>query len=378
MKNYYAILEVPVGCSLEEIRQAYHRLVQMHLDDESVFADLKEAYEVLSTPTRRQEYDQAAWGGTFDDAGPLGLLVLPTMSALGRCPMGADAQCPVQTGQTSASDTYCPDCGYALAGLTAGSAFDPESRADAARRAWLEDQSGRTYPLLAGSNAVGRESGDILVPDKTVSRAHARLEVAEDGSVLVEDLGSTNGTQVNDERLLPHASRSLAGGDRLRFGSVGFVLRRAAPETEAAPTMQADAQVVETTGSGRVFSLMPGLTAFGRRPENTVVLAGDPYVSGSHAQILADSGGVYILTDLGSTNGTLLNGERLAPNRPVTLDPGDVILIGGTALRFEHQAAPVAEAPTEEEVPAELTEEPTEEIATQHLEPIEKSDTAEG
>ncbi len=380
MKNYYAILEVPVGCSLEEIRQAYHRLVQMHLDDEAVFADLKEAYEVLSTPTRRQEYDQAAWGGTFDAAGPLGLPVMPAMSAPGRCPMGADAQCPVQLGQTSASDTYCPDCGYALAGLVSGAAFDPESRADAPRRAWLADQSGRTYPLFAGSNTVGRESGDVLVPDKTVSRTHARLEVSEgDGSVAVEDLGSTNGTQVNDERLLPHVLRSLADGDRLRFGSVGFVLHRAVPETEAAPAapaMQTDAQVVETTGAGRVFPLMPGLTTFGRRPENTVVLAGDPYVSGGHAQILADGGGVYILTDLGSTNGTLLNGEHLSPNRPVTLDAGDVILIGGTALRFERQAAPVEEALMEEAAEPAAVAEHSEPAAQSEL--TEKSEPAEG
>ena len=65
LKNYYAILEVPVGCRLEEIRQAYHRLLQENLDNDAAFADLKEAYEVLTTPGRREEYDLAAWGETF-------------------------------------------------------------------------------------------------------------------------------------------------------------------------------------------------------------------------------------------------------------------------------------------------------------------------
>ena len=65
---------------------------------------------------------------------------------------------------------------------------------------------------------------------------------------------------------------------------------------------------------------VPGVTTFGRRAENSVVLPGDPYVSGSHAQIIAD-GDVFRLTDIGSTNGTLLNGERLAINEPVTLTP---------------------------------------------------------
>ncbi len=87
-------------------------------------------------------------------------------------------------------------------------------------------------------------------------------------------------------------------------------------------------------GGGRVIALASGMTTFGRRPENTVVLAGDLYVSGSHAQISAE-GDRFVLTDIGSTNGTLLNGERLTIHAPVPLSDGDEILIGGTALRFE-------------------------------------------
>jgi len=365
LKNYYAILEVPVGASLEEIRQAYRRLVQEHLDDEAVFADLKEAYEVLSTPTRRAEYDQTVWGGASD--APSALAASGPQS--GRCPMGAEAQCPVLQGR-SLSDTYCPDCGYALAGLTAGTAFDAEPP-NLSKRAWLEGREGETYPLRIGSNAVGRDGGDVMVADKTVSRLHARLELAEDGSLTVEDLGSTNGTQVNEAALVPNAPRSLADGDRLRFGSVSVTLHlpglEAVPKEAAAsptaPSVSAEAspgvhaQVVEIgEGDGQAFPLVPGMTTFGRRPENTVVLTGDLYVSGSHAQISAE-GDVFILTDIGSTNGTLLNGERLQINAPVMLDDRDEILIGGTALRFE-RLRQSAEAP--EEVSEEVSEEASE------------------
>jgi len=354
LKNYYAILEVPVGASLEEIRQAYRRLVQEHLDDEAVFADLKEAYEVLSTPTRRAEYDQTVWGGAFD--APSALAASGPQSGL--CPMGAEAQCPVLQGR-SLSDTYCPDCGYALAGLSAGTAFEAEP-AHLAKRAWLEGREGETYSLRIGSSVVGRDGGDVMVADKTVSRLHARLELGEDGSLTVEDLGSTNGTQVNEAALVPNAPRSLADGDRLRFGSVSVTLHlpglEAAPKEAAAsptaPSVSAasspgvHAQVVEIgEGDGQAFPLAPGMTTFGRRPENTVVLTGDLYVSGSHAQISAE-GDVFILTDIGSTNGTLLNGERLQINAPVMLDDGDEILIGGTALRFE-RLRQSAEAPEE-------------------------------
>lgn len=355
LKNYYAILEVPVGCSLEEIRQAYHRLVQEHLDDEAVFADLKEAYEVLSTPSRRADYDLSVWGETFNSSSASSAPPLSGSSG-GRCPMGAEAQCPVLQARIAVSDKFCPECGYLLAGLNSEATFDLSTQSSSLPQVWLEERGGPRHPLQVGINTVGRESADVLVPDKTVSRSHARLELHENGGLTAEDLGSTNGTQVNEELLLSHVPRQLADGDRLRFGSVVLTLHlpsaaSVAPEVETpdegptalpppvSPTdilasAEARAQVTEMRdGEGRVFPLPPGMTTFGRRAENSVVLTGDLYVSGSHAQIQAD-GDVYILTDLGSTNGTLLNGERLQSNTPVSLDPGDVIVIGGTALRF--------------------------------------------
>ena len=366
MKNYYAILEVPVGCSLEEIRQAYHRLVQAHLDDEAVFADLKEAYEVLTTPTHRAEYDKAAWGETFD-AQTTVLTVSNTVGLGVHCPMGADGSCPVVQGRAAPAETFCPDCGYALAGLSSNKAFDPATQPDPAQAARLEGRNGFNYPLRPGTNSVGREGTDVLVFDKTVSRNHAKLEVAEGGgTAAVEDLGSTNGTQVGGERLLPNVPRTLANGSVVQFGSVALTLRL--PENAAAPesvppilsfAQDAHAQMSGMQGGGvGIVPLKPGLTTFGRRPENTIVLAGDLYVSGAHAQISAD-GDVFILTDTGSTNGTLLNGERLPINMPVTLGSGDVVVIGATALRFDRlgpdgevlQAADGEETQKDEEAP---------------------------
>ena len=68
MKNYYAILEVPVGSPVAEIREAYRRLVQENLWNRETFAELKEAYEVLTTPARRNEYDKSTFGETFSFA----------------------------------------------------------------------------------------------------------------------------------------------------------------------------------------------------------------------------------------------------------------------------------------------------------------------
>ena len=196
------MLEVPTGCSTEEIRQSYRRLVQEHLDDAVVFAELREAYEVLSSPVRRAEYDQTLWGAEA--------AALPGTagSALGTgrsCPLGAEGQCPVLQGRQALTETYCSECGYALAGFQSGASLEMEAPA-AAGRAWLEDESGKTHLLRFGINSVGRENGDVLVSDKTVSRSHARLTLGEDAALTVEDLGSTNGTRAGDETLTPLAA----------------------------------------------------------------------------------------------------------------------------------------------------------------------------
>ncbi len=66
---------------------------------------------------------------------------------------------------------------------------------------------------------IGREAGnDLIVPDPTVSRRHARI-VPEGGTLVVYDEGSTNGTFVNEQRV---SRQPLKAGDILRFGNVRF------------------------------------------------------------------------------------------------------------------------------------------------------------
>jgi diguanylate cyclase (GGDEF)-like protein len=77
---------------------------------------------------------------------------------------------------------------------------------------------GKRYDLKGNSIAVGRDpASDIFIDEDTVSRRHARIE-KRDGQALVVDLGSTNGTYLNDARIQPYATVSLAEGDRLKVG----------------------------------------------------------------------------------------------------------------------------------------------------------------
>ena len=83
---------------------------------------------------------------------------------------------------------------------------------------------------------------------------------------------------------------------------------------------------------GRI-PLGPAILAIGRSPDNQLVV-NDPQASSHHAQIGPDTQG-YLLTDIGSTNGTFVNEQRLVPHSPRLLNAGDVIRVGGTKFTYE-------------------------------------------
>ncbi len=72
----------------------------------------------------------------------------------------------------------------------------------------------------------------------------------------------------------------------------------------------------------------------GRGSPNDVELHGDEFASAKHARVEPRRDGVWV-EDIGSTNGTFVNGTRI--DRPRRLAPGDVVRIGETDLRFEQQ-----------------------------------------
>src|SRR3954453_12778435 len=92
--------------------------------------------------------------------------------------------------------------------------------------------AGQEFPL-AGSLVAGRDpSAAIPLEDAEASRQHASI-TAREGGAVVEDLGSTNGTFVGDERLT--GSRDVGLGDRIRIGTTVFEVREAGTAVESAP-----------------------------------------------------------------------------------------------------------------------------------------------
>ncbi|MBI3965259.1 MAG: FHA domain-containing protein [Chloroflexi bacterium] len=110
--------------------------------------------------------------------------------------------------------------------------------------------------------------------------------------------------------------------------------------------------------TGRVVDLT-GVVTFGRLENNIVALAGDTQVSRQHASI-EQQGDYVVLTDLGSANGTYVNGHKIGGS--VQVRPGDQIQIGSTVVAIEPIAAPpppsAGQTPTLPGIPTALPSTP--------------------
>ncbi len=214
---------------------------------------------------------------------------------------------------------------------------------------------------------VGREmpSPGNLGGDPRLSRRHARIFGDAGGNPVVEDLGSTNGTWANDERVT--GPRLLSEGDELRLGQHCFVVKlpdRPAP-TELDPVGMAGAptlgnrarrapciRIVAGPSEGQEVELGDGLL-IGRGYGEPGALGGDRRLSRRHARIACEPGGVFFIEDTGSTNGTLLNGEPVHGVHP--LRDGDEIKVGASTLVAAHlPRAPLTPEPVAVPGPGEF------------------------
>ena len=80
------------------------------------------------------------------------------------------------------------------------------------------------------------------------------------------------------------------------------------------------------------FSVQDGATSIGRSSASDIVLKSDDFASGRHAQ-LTRHGGLLYVEDLGSTNGTFVNGRKTVGATP--LRHGDTVRVGSTTFRYE-------------------------------------------
>jgi LPXTG-motif cell wall-anchored protein len=213
------------------------------------------------------------------------------------------------------------------------------------------DSAWNTVDLKDGDMVVGRgEDCDIRIVHKEISRHHLKISRQAD-QVLVMDLGSTNGTKLDGNRLQANIQYPFQPGQDLRLGNVGMELH-STQEIPPAPVEEVEPQepVEQLPPSEPAFS---GYTLKYRMgegnwlefhlPEGEIVigryLGADLYldsqaISRRHASLVVSKDTIAV-QDLGSTNGSQLDGQPLQPRRQYILKPGQNLTIGNFSLRIE-------------------------------------------
>jgi pSer/pThr/pTyr-binding forkhead associated (FHA) protein len=178
---------------------------------------------------------------------------------------------------------------------------------------------------------------DLAAP---LSRRHARI-FAEHGSVYVADLGSKNGTRVNGAAVARQPAQ-LSDGDELAFGpALSFRVRLSPRAPQPEPPRVALTLVPERHDVGLQplhvdqfpYLISKADDAFARFRDTYPHQVN--YLSRRHAHVYL-KGGIPFVEDLGSTNGTFVNGRRLA-DHGVPLDDGDLIAFGGNHFVYKAQ-----------------------------------------
>jgi ABC-type multidrug transport system ATPase subunit len=168
---------------------------------------------------------------------------------------------------------------------------------------------------------IGRnEDNDIFLNSPQVSRFHAQISFTGPRAIEIEDLDSKYGTLVNGRRI---KRQPLRDNDRVAVGIFEFTVQEG-PEGLSLkfPIKKPDSNFVAEYDLSRHTSLLIG------RGKNCTIMLDAQQVSRLHSRI-EKAGDDYIVLDLGSTNGTFVNGKRT--ERKV-LRNKDIIQVG--AIRF--------------------------------------------
>jgi pSer/pThr/pTyr-binding forkhead associated (FHA) protein len=221
---------------------------------------------------------------------------------------------------------------------------------------------GVRYDVPSGGLSIGRDPDcGVIIKATAVSRRHASIAPGLLGYTITDE--STNGVLVNGTRL--HGSALLRQGDRIRIGKAELRFEadqavfepppsmRPAESSPAGERVRSNAAPPEppmllatlevlTRGiqEGKRFRIERPIAQIGRGTHNEVHIA-DESVSGSHATMVRRGAGWHLL-DLGSRNGTYVDGARVTEQ---PLPNGCEVRVGNVKLLFRMIAA----APNDDE-----------------------------
>jgi ABC-type multidrug transport system ATPase subunit/pSer/pThr/pTyr-binding forkhead associated (FHA) protein len=156
------------------------------------------------------------------------------------------------------------------------------------------------------SIVIGRGNSDVIIESGYISKAHCKIYVKRN-NLYIEDLDSTNGTYINERRIEKYNPYIITPYDDIKLTKSGLVKIK-----------------VYKKEKGEIIRI-------GRAEDNDIVIK-LPTISRYHARIIKEGGKLYI-EDLGSTNGTFVNGKRVYGK--VEILPGSKISLGSYILEVQ-------------------------------------------
>jgi pSer/pThr/pTyr-binding forkhead associated (FHA) protein len=224
------------------------------------------------------------------------------------------------------------------------------------------------FPVTPKGVRIGRGvqmGNDIILDDSMVSKKHCHITY-ENGSFLLGDDNSTNGTYLNEMPVRAGSQVPLRSGDTIRLGTTRLCFKtitkapaQGQPPTVPTPRTPPVADSVEEWNqaetrfdfshaqknrapspvafrligeNGELYPLASKMT-IGRALTGDITLIGEG-VASQHARLTIDDGALYV-EDLGTTGGTFVNGEQIPANFPVVLYNGDRLVCGSVSLLVE-------------------------------------------
>jgi|GEM_PF-4436116 len=192
---------------------------------------------------------------------------------------------------------------------------------------WVLRSNHQDDIVLQGQLFVGRDSEcDICIPDHRISRQHAKISVTQLG-LVVEDLGSANGTSVNDQKI--SKPTLFQSGDKIKFHNMEFIAEFISP---------AKNEILFLRSENYPDKELQGQLFVGRDPECDVCIP-DHRVSRKHAKITVTQLGAFV-EDLNSINGTYVNDQKI--DRATQVNSGDCLRFHENEFRIDKDIDPDA------------------------------------
>ncbi len=177
---------------------------------------------------------------------------------------------------------------------------------------------------------IGRdESAQICLQKSVISKQHAQLIFDSNSNIFVIDLGSSNGTFLNDRKIEQGVPYQIRTTDELKFAGqqgIKLVFNPDAYQLSVNQNSQNHSSASNITNTNILEKFKTkNIISIGRSDDNDVVL-NHSSISRRHATIEKKSQDEFIISDQNSTNGTYINGKRL--NGSQRISKNDIIIIG--------------------------------------------------